>query len=177
MNGKDNGSSDGDARDESTTASTGEPRTASVLSELTYQGPLQSNGTFHLGSFAHLLERLLTHDGRGESFAPRGGKDAADEWTLTVRLIASYGPEDKPVGAERTFRITSAETGATVLPDAWQTRQLSSRAERRKLERRVREIHEAEHKAAAAGKAVTGRDVVKATRAREESGEEVREAS
>lgn len=174
---------DGDARDggpgkgDGTAESAGETRTASVLSELTYQGPLQSNGTFHLGSFAHILERLLTHDGRGESFAPREGQDSAQEWTLTVRLIASYGPEDKPVGAERTFRITSGRAGATVVPDTWETRQLSSRAERRGLERQVREIHDAESAAAAAGEPVTGRDVVRATRAREESGEPGRAAS
>ena len=147
----------------------GEARTASVLSELTYQGPLQSNGTFHLGSFAHLLERLLTHDGRGESFAPRSGEDAADEWTLTVRLIASYGPENRPVGAERAFRIVSTDTGATVVPDSWRTRQLASRTERRELERQVREIHDGELEAAAAGRAVSGRDVVRAARAREAS--------
>ena len=168
--GRSGGSDGGDERD-GTGGFSSEPRTASVLSELTYQGPLQSNGTFHIGSFAHLLERLLTHDGRGESFAPRGGKDAADEWTLTVRLIASYGPESKPVGAERTFRITSGEAGATVVPNAWHTRQLSSRAERRELERQVREIHDAESSAVAAGEEVTGRDVVRATRAREASDE------
>ena len=141
-------------------------RTASVLSELTYQGPLQPNGTFHIGSFRHLLERLLTRDGHDESFAER---EEDESWTLTVRLIASYGPEDRPVGAERTFRIASPAGHPTVVPESWYARQLFSRAERRELARQVREIHHEERSAVAADERITGRDVLDPSVPRETS--------
>jgi len=155
--GGDSGNEDDRGGRDDTDDNASSARTTSVLSELTYQGPLQSNGTFHLGSFGHLIERLLTQDGREEPLAKRGDTQT---WRLTVRLIASYGPEDRPVGAERTFRITSSVGGVAVVPDTWDTRRLSSRAERRELERLVRQIHQGEQSAIAAGERVTGRDRV-----------------
>lgn len=105
----DGGNSGNDGADENRRDDTG-TRTTSVPSELTCQGPLRSNGMRHLGSFEYLTERLLTRDGRDEPFASRGDDGT---WRLTVRLIASYAPEDGPIGAERTFRISSSAGGPT----------------------------------------------------------------
>ena len=127
-------------------------RTTSVLSDLTHQGPLQSNGTFHIGSFGRLLDRLLARSDAEGGAVRESGDGPTTERSLTVRLIASYGPENRPIGAERTFRITPGEDGeASVVPESWYTRRLVSRAERRELERQIRDIHRRELEAIAAG--------------------------
>ncbi len=89
----------------------------SRLSELTRQGPLAPGDCMIIGSFAECLAGLggeqrprLAPDGRANSSNEVVGR-------MDVRLVAFFGPEDQPIGAERRFRIqtASAPTAAAIL--------------------------------------------------------------
>ncbi|MCF4097917.1 hypothetical protein [Maritalea mediterranea] len=94
------------------------------------QGPLESGKVRDMGSFQEMIAHAL---GEGE------GTISADEqhWppieSLKVRAIASYGSEDLPVGACRSFKVRRKESGWEVHPHTSEARQIRSRRERKEL--------------------------------------------
>lgn len=93
-----------------------------------FQGPLTSGEFISLGSFENLLQNC----------AKQYGLDMSCVDELDVLVVATYGPDQDPVGARRKFRLDSATSGEArwkALP----TRQLRSFWRRRGLRRFMRD--------------------------------------
>lgn len=75
------------------------------------QGPIATGSYFMLGSFRQLLEEGARRLGA------EGSVDALDETIeLRVRVVAFVGPQPKPVGAYRRFRVRLERGAAEVRP-------------------------------------------------------------
>lgn len=88
------------------------------------QGPLRPGEYLTLGSFNSLLQA-------GGDSAPVV-EDIASLSSFTILIVASYGPDDNPVAARRTFQCDSRRPQGS----AWvagRTRQLRGTTERRRL--------------------------------------------
>lgn len=111
-------------------------------SDYTRQGPLESGGYLHIGTFSEVIQRLAVESGiEMQGHRPKGDLRFR---SLTIRLIAIYGPEDKPIGAERSFELNLEEDEKkyTLVPLAWDTRRLASYWQRRRLRKLVYEMNE-----------------------------------
>ena len=106
-----------------TDSSSSSATTAGRAVELTFQGPLESGGFMSLGRFGHIVDRLLQH-------ASSTGQLQATPQKLTLKILAGYGPEDRPVGALRSFEIGKANI---LVPCTWNTQRLASWRARRQL--------------------------------------------
>ena len=115
---------------------------APALGDISHQGPLRPNETFRLASGRRLLDRLAREDVDGLLLG--AGDERFASTLLTLRLIAHYGPESRPIGAERAFRIERTDAGLVLVPESWNTRRLASRRERRALEREVDALYRRE---------------------------------
>ncbi|MEH6386697.1 hypothetical protein [Pseudomonas profundi] len=108
--------------------------------ENTRQGPLLSGEYMHIGTFHSLVNRLARHAGipmRG--YCPEG--DIQLE-SLSIQIIALYGPEPRPISATRDFNIKSDHAGSTLTPTSWRTRQGISFLHRRVLGKKVNELND-----------------------------------
>ncbi|MFP3979266.1 MULTISPECIES: hypothetical protein [Marinobacter] len=105
----------------------------------TRQGPIESGGFIHIGTFCELIQRLT----RYENIEVLHGQPQGElEFTrLTLSLIGIYGPENMPVGAERSFDISVSGSRLGLKPASWDTKQLASIRQRRKLRRTVEELN------------------------------------
>jgi len=106
----------------------------------THQGPLESGGFVHIGAFDSLLRYIAQEAGL------HADTDTPDHMprfeAVTVKLIGTYCSEDLPVGAERRFNLHQHDDGGcTLVPATWNTRQLSSRRQRRALRRVIMRIN------------------------------------
>lgn len=111
------------------------------LCDNTRQGPVNSGGFLHIGTFHELLQRIARDGGiKMDGAVPVGDLKFT---RLTLRLIGIYGPERMPVGAERSFRLTADPTNhqCDLSPDSWNTRQLSSLWQRHKLRKNVEHMN------------------------------------
>ncbi|WP_227367468.1 hypothetical protein [Halomonas sp. M20] len=110
------------------------------VNENTRQGPLGSGGFLHVGTFSNLLERLARDEGiKMDGHRPEGDLTFQH---LTIRLIGVYGPEDMPIGAERSFELFANEDFRSLTPDSWDTKRLSSFRQRRKLRKTMQELND-----------------------------------
>lgn len=89
-----------------------------------YQGPLNSGRSVELGAYDKIIAHSLKSTGRGRS--------SVRELTLTV--VATYGPEDKPVAALRRYEIVERAGQRLLRSDTVATEQIRSKAERRRIE-------------------------------------------
>ncbi|MGP4844125.1 hypothetical protein ACTXGQ_08330 [Marinobacter sp. 1Y8] len=119
-------------------ASSLKPQPQSV-SENTRQGPVKPGDFFHIGTFSELIQRLA----RDEGIRMRGTTPQGDlEFTrLILRLIGIYGPEDMPIGAERSFDLKQNDGHCALTPASWNTKRLSSLWHRHKLRRNVEKLN------------------------------------
>ncbi|PCC98680.1 hypothetical protein [Halopseudomonas pelagia] len=122
----------------------GERQTVAVtptnIRENTRQGPLLSGEFMHIGTFSGLVQRLARQGG-----IPMQGNSPEEDIqleSLTIELIALYGPEPKPVSARRDFIIDSSKYGGTLTPASWRTRQSISFLQRRRLCKMVDEMND-----------------------------------
>lgn len=109
------------------------------LGDWTHQGPLESAGYIHIGSFRDLITRIGRRQAKGSSIATL--HEQLGLTALTIRVIGTYGSENTPVGGERRFRLEPAEPTFALIPDTWDTVRLSSWRERRSLERLIGELN------------------------------------
>ncbi|HET8791988.1 MAG TPA: hypothetical protein VFM75_12335 [Modicisalibacter sp.] len=111
-------------------------------SDYTRQGPLGSGDYLHIGTFSEIIQRLAWESGiKMQGHHPEGDLRFR---SLTIRLIAIYGPEDKPIGAERCFNLNlnDDEKKYTLMPKSWDTQRLASPWQRRRLRKMVYEMNE-----------------------------------
>ncbi|SHF35521.1 hypothetical protein SAMN02745148_02403 [Modicisalibacter ilicicola DSM 19980] len=108
--------------------------------ENTRQGPLESGDFLHIGTFAELIKRLA----RDEGIEMEGHRPTGDLrfQRLTIRLIGVYGPEDMPIGAERSFDLFDNDNFCSLTPATWDTKRLSSPWQRRKLRKTMQSLNE-----------------------------------
>lgn len=110
------------------------------VDENTRQGPLASGGFLHIGSFSDVIQRLARDEGiEMIGHRPKGDLEFH---RLTIRLIGIYGPEDMPVGGERSFNLESNGHSYALVPASWDTRSLASMRQRRRLRKLVDRFNE-----------------------------------
>lgn len=100
---------------------------------LTHQGPLHGGAYFDIGSFRDLLHRVL--DCQPGDLGDRI-EELAHPGVVEVEVIADYGSEDLPVGAQRRFDI-NRENGIRLIPQRTDTRQIRGRFERLRIAHRL----------------------------------------
>ncbi|MGC3873658.1 hypothetical protein ACPF7Z_10350 [Halomonas sp. GXIMD04776] len=116
------------------------PYSLGSVRENTRQGPLESGNFLHIGSFSELIKRLA----RDEGIEMKGHRPKGDLHfqRLTIRLIGVYGPEDMPIGAERSFDLFDNDNFCALTPASWDTKRLSSIRQRRKLKKKMQSLNE-----------------------------------
>jgi len=98
----------------------------------TRQGTLDPGKVRNMGTFRTIIEHAL----RASSDDPQLGTDRWEKLKrLDVRIVATYGSEDLPIGANRWFSLSRKERSAVILPRTAGTVQIRSRRERRKIAR------------------------------------------
>ena len=121
---------------EVSTAKEGE---VSRLIETTRQGPMLSGSYNHIGTFQDIIDRVLRfHEIPSEDFQSTDGRTLQ---AIELRVIAVYGSEDSPVGAARTFDLTTTQSGETLVPTSLITRRYASRFKRRRVRRWMRDLN------------------------------------
>jgi len=97
--------------------------------QLTRQGPLSSGSMMDMGTFRYILDYVL------RTAKPKSNGSIAEATRCSITVLAMYGSEDLLVGATREFALVHAEGDTELRSDIVETRQLASRAERRKFSR------------------------------------------
>ncbi len=94
-------------------------------------GPLQPGNSVCIGSFPAIRDYVLRRAGMVNTEVDRNKQP--DGFCLTIRIIAIYGSEKKPVGAERPFNILKEEDPDRIEPVTIDTNQLQSYKARKKI--------------------------------------------
>ncbi|MDZ5699029.1 hypothetical protein [Chelativorans sp. M5D2P16] len=94
-----------------------------------YQGPLNSGRSVELGPYHKIIEHSLGQTGR----------DIASVRALTLTIVATYGSEDRPVAAQRDYEIVERMGQRILRSESVTTHQVRSKAERRRIERQMRD--------------------------------------
>lgn len=101
------------------------------------QGPIQPGGYMLVGTFNTLIDSLAEELDEEELpkrvLRKEDGTPVVE--TLEVRIIAMYGPEDRPIGAYRRFTLKLKDGKVIVQPELPFTKQLTNRVERRMASR------------------------------------------
>ena len=96
------------------------------------QGSLSTGSYLDIGHFDDLLHALIENQPKISNVEAVKG--------LEIIVVALYGPERWPVGAERYFDLKwDANNGGRIVPSRVETRQLRSQRKRRQLSRKLAE--------------------------------------
>lgn len=105
----------------------------------TRQGPLQPGDYLHIGTFQHIVRRMAKHAKiEMQGFQPAGDLEFE---RLTIQLIGIYGPEDLPMGAERSFTLRADGEQCDLAPKSWDTKHMNSRRQRHKLRVKLEQLN------------------------------------
>ncbi|WP_136068513.1 hypothetical protein [Modicisalibacter radicis] len=111
----------------------------SNVRENTRQGPLGSGDFLHIGTFNDLIARMARDEGiEMENNRPKGDMTLD---RLTIRLVGIYGPEDMPVGAERSFDLKDNGEFCSLTPSSWDTKRMASMRQRRELRKQIQRFN------------------------------------
>lgn len=89
-----------------------------------YQGPLGSGESVRLGSYQQIIEHVLSQE----------NWDISTVRHLVLTIVATYGPEDRPVAAQREYDIVEKAGRRILHSNRVVTKQIRSQTERRKIE-------------------------------------------
>lgn len=105
----------------------------------TRQGPLQPGDYLHIGTFRNIIRRMA----RQANIEMQGFRPVSDfEFErLTIQLIGIYGPEDLPMGAERSFDLHATDEQCDLSPQSWDTQHKNSRRQRYKLRAKLEQLN------------------------------------
>lgn len=105
------------------------------------QGPMLSGSYSHAGTFETILKRLCSvHGVKLERNRPT---DDTVFHFLDIRVVAIYGSEDHPIGAERRFRLHMKEGDAcTLVPVSLDTKRYANRLQRWRVRQWIRHLDE-----------------------------------
>lgn len=103
------------------------------------QGPMLPGSYSHVGTFEAILKRLCTvHDVELERNRPVN--DTAFHF-LDIRVVAIYGSEDHPIGAERRFRLHMKDDATcTLVPVSLDTKRYANRLQRWRVRQWIRHL-------------------------------------
>ncbi|MFG6666465.1 hypothetical protein ACGK9R_05075 [Halomonas sp. HNIBRBA4712] len=94
----------------------------------THQGPLASGSHIHLQSFGSIVDQIKAYWEINAQTLERS------DLSLEIRVIAIYGPEDLPIGAQRHFDLNlNADPNRQLIPQRIDTQRLASRRERKRV--------------------------------------------
>ena len=111
----------------------------SSVRENTRQGPLGSGDFLHIGTFYDLIVRMARDEGiEMENHRPKGDLTLD---RLTIRLVGIYGPEDMPIGAERSFTLSDNGAYCSLVPESWDTKRMASMRQRRGLRKQIQHFN------------------------------------
>jgi len=110
-----------------------------LVRDNTRQGPLQPGDFLHIGTFHTIVRRIA----RNANITMEGVRPSGDvEFErLTIQLIGIYGPEDLPMGAERSFRLYADGDQCELAPETWDTKHKNSRRQRHKLRAKLEQLN------------------------------------
>jgi len=105
----------------------------------TRQGPVQPGDFLHIGTFQNIVRRMA----RQAKIEMQGFRPAGDlEFErLTIQLIGIYGPEDLPMGAERSFTLHASGEQCDLAPQTWDTKHKNSRRQRHRLRAKLEQLN------------------------------------
>ncbi|OLO03868.1 hypothetical protein [Salinicola socius] len=103
------------------------------------QGPMLPGSFSHVGSFEAILRRLCNvHEVALEHDRP---KDDTVFQFLDIRVVAIYGSEDHPIGAERRFRLhMNDDEACTLVPVSLDTKRYANRLQRWRVRQWIRHL-------------------------------------
>jgi hypothetical protein len=104
---------------------------------LTRQGPLASETMTDMGTFDCILDYVAKTKTEGSRFAT--SEMAKTATACEVTILGIYGSEDMLIGATRRFDLEGEGEAMVLKPMGVQTRQITSRRERRRLMRELAE--------------------------------------
>ncbi|BAP14560.1 hypothetical protein AS19_17090 [Alcanivorax sp. NBRC 101098] len=129
----------GDEDPEKRTHRSGSSSGVMEVTENTRQGPVKPGGFSHIGTFSELVQRLARDEGiEMDGHMPKGDLEFNH---IKLRLIGIYGPENKPIGAERGFDLAYNANQFALSPTSWDTKQLVSLRQRHKLHKIVENLN------------------------------------
>ncbi len=97
------------------------------------QGPLQSGSYVELGTFGDIIDSVMhkredTRHGERERYA--------DQYSLELTIIVTFGPENQPIGFRRCFEFSRSETGIQLVrATTIDTQRLAGPRDRRQMRR------------------------------------------
>ncbi|MGC3871656.1 hypothetical protein ACPF7Z_00075 [Halomonas sp. GXIMD04776] len=126
-----------DNSSEETASSSGAP---DLDPQNSHQGPLDADDFIHIGTFDRLIKRLA----RGAGIEMQGHRPQGDIHfrSLTIRLIALYGPEDLPIAAERRIKLIHKTDYCALNPLSPDTHQFIKRWQRYRVRRWIKQIND-----------------------------------
>lgn len=103
------------------------------------QGPMLPGSFSHVGTFETILRRLCSvHDVALDHDRPT---DDTVFHFLDIRVVAIYGSEDHPIGAERRFRLhMSDDEACTLVPVSLDTKRYANRFQRWRVRQWIRHL-------------------------------------
>ncbi|OHY97951.1 hypothetical protein [Salinicola sp. MIT1003] len=105
------------------------------------QGPMLSGSYSHVGTFEAILKRLCSV--HGVALERNRPTDDTVFHFLDIRVVAIYGSEDHPIGAERRFRLHMKEGDAcTLVPVSLATKRYANRLQRWRVRQWIRHLDE-----------------------------------
>lgn len=105
--------------------------------ELTRQGPFMPGAVMDVGSFRHLIARVVRDAGR-----PADSEEDLPEnlTSFEIQAIADFGPDDLLVGAKRRFDLVKRDGRWFLKPQSPYTIQIRSRRERHRIKRMLEDF-------------------------------------
>ncbi|QQA43874.1 hypothetical protein [Pelagovum pacificum] len=100
---------------------------------VTANGPLNRGEFMTLGSFRNLLD--ITAE-QAEDYDGSGIPDDVERFQIMV--VGAFGGDDLEVAAQREFRVDRSSDPWQVVPVSPQTRQISSRSERKRIRQMIK---------------------------------------
>ncbi|AHI28296.1 hypothetical protein [Marinobacter similis] len=105
----------------------------------TRQGPVQPGDFLHIGTFQNIVRRMARQAKiEMQGFLPAGDLEFE---RLTIQLIGIYGPEDLPMGAERSFTLRAKGEQCDLAPQTWDTKHKNSRRQRHRLRDKLEQLN------------------------------------
>lgn len=116
-----------------------------ALENVMKEGPLRAGEFLSLGDFSSMLEGARSgYDGGNERSARQDQELAERTREFEIRVAAMFSSFDRPIGATRSFTVTTAGDAVRLTPTSPTTEQLVSFRQRRRVYRWLKEGRERE---------------------------------
>lgn len=101
----------------------------------TVQGPLQAGSYIDIGTFGEIIDVVLKEHSSSRS-EEESREEQADRYSMELTVIATFGPDNQPIGARRRFEFLRSDMGAQLVrPTTVGTERLASNRDRKHMHR------------------------------------------